>query len=57
MGQARCVTLILEAQFDFAADTSMPAAAQVTVATAERLYNKGVAQKILSAFKDRGILP
>lgn len=57
LGNEVADTIILEAQFDFASDTSMPAAAQVTVATAERLYNKGVAQRVLSAFKDRGILP
>jgi len=57
LGHVVADTLILEAQFDFAADSTMPAAAQVTVATAERLYGKGVAQKVNAAFKDRGILP
>jgi hypothetical protein len=57
LGHEVADTLILEAQFDFASDSTMPAAAQVTVATAERLYGKGVAQKVNAAFKDRGILP
>ena len=57
LDDAEADTLILEAQFDFAADTTMPAAAQVTVATAERLYGKGVANIVRGAFQDRGILP
>ena len=50
LGHEVADALILEAQFDFAPDSSMPAAAQVTVATAERLYGKGVAQKVEAAF-------
>jgi hypothetical protein len=57
LDDATADTLILEAQFDFAADTTMPAAAHVTVATAERLYGKGVANIVRGAFRDRGILP
>jgi zinc metalloprotease ZmpB len=57
LDDAKADTLVLEAQFDFAPDTTMPAAAQVTVATAERLYGKGVANIVRSAFRDRGILP
>jgi Zn-dependent metalloprotease len=56
LGNVKADTLILEAQFDFAADTSMPDAALATVAAAERLYGKGVANQVSSAFQDRGIL-
>jgi Zn-dependent metalloprotease len=50
-------TLILEAQFDFAPATSMPAAAQVTVDTARELYGDAAADAVRTAFQDRGILP
>ncbi|UCC89165.1 MAG: M36 family metallopeptidase, partial [Anaerolineales bacterium] len=56
LGHVVADTLILEAQFDFAADTSMPAAAEATVAAAERLYGKRVARIVRSAFEARGIL-
>jgi hypothetical protein len=49
-------TIILEAQFDFAADTSMPDAAEATVAAAQRLYGTAVADIVHQAFEDRGIL-
>ena len=50
-------TIILEAQFSFAPDTSMPAAAQATVNTAEIIYGKATAKTVKSAFQARGILP
>ncbi|MFN2525298.1 MAG: M36 family metallopeptidase [Actinomycetota bacterium] len=56
LGATTADTIILEAQFDFAPDTTMPAAAEGTVATAERLYNRGVAHQVRTAFEDRGIL-
>jgi len=56
LGNVRADTLILEAQFDFAPDTSMPAAANATVAAAERLYGKNVAKIVRAAFQTRGIL-
>jgi len=56
LGHVVADTLILEAQFDFAADTSMADAAKVTMATAERLYGKRVAKVVETAFKARGIL-
>ncbi len=56
VGNVVADTLILEAQFDFAADTTMPDAALTTVATAERLYHKGVARIVRAAFEARGIL-
>jgi hypothetical protein len=57
LGHVRADTLILEAQFDFAPDTTMPAAAEATVAAARRLYGNGVANAVRGAFVDRGILP
>jgi hypothetical protein len=57
LGNVKADTLILEAQFDFAPDTTMPAAAQATVAAAERLYGKGAAKDVRAAFEARGILP
>src|SRR5689334_718084 len=56
LGNVRADTLILEAQFDFTPDTSMPSAATVTVNTAERLYGKSVAKTVQAAFHARGIL-
>jgi hypothetical protein len=50
-------TIILDAQFSFAPDTSMPAAAQATVDTALKLYGQSVANTVLAAFQARGILP
>jgi len=57
LGHVVADTIILEAQFDFASDTTMPAAAQVTVATAESLYGPSVANQVRAAFQARGILP
>jgi hypothetical protein len=56
LGNVQADTLILEAQFAFAPDTSMPAAAHATVAAAQRLYGSGVATKVRKAFQARGIL-
>jgi hypothetical protein len=56
VGSRTADTLILEAQFDFAPDTSMPAAAQDTVNAAQRLYGSNVATKVRAAFKARGLL-
>jgi hypothetical protein len=49
-------TIILEAQFDFAPDTTMPAAPEATVATAQRMYGKRAADIVRAAFEARGIL-
>jgi zinc metalloprotease ZmpB len=57
LGHVVADTLILEAQFDFAADTTMPAAAEATVAAAQRLYGGATANAVRSAFEARGILP
>jgi zinc metalloprotease ZmpB len=48
--------IILEAQFDFAPDTTMPAAAEATVAAALQLYGAAAATVVQAAFHDRGIL-
>jgi zinc metalloprotease ZmpB len=56
LGNVRADTIILEAQFSFAPDTTMPAAAEVTVATARALYGNGVANAVQAAFEDRDIL-
>jgi hypothetical protein len=56
LGHETADTIILYAQFSFAADTSMPAAAQATVNAAETLYNHSVANAVRHAFVDRGIL-
>ena len=57
LGNLTADTIILEAQFDFSPDTDMPAAAQATVAAAQRLFNPGVANQVRQAFQARGILP
>ena len=56
LGHVIADTIILEAQFNFAPDTSMPAAAQATVDTANSLYGSAVADSVRAAFQARGIL-
>lgn len=56
LGHTVADTIILQAQFSFAPDTSMPAAAQATVDAAGALYNPGVANQVRQAFVERGIL-
>jgi zinc metalloprotease ZmpB len=56
LGHVKADTLILEAQFSFAPDTSMPDAARATVAAAQSLYGNGTANSVRGAFEDRGIL-
>jgi len=57
LGHEMADTLILEAQFSFAPDTTMPAAALDTVAAADMLYGNAVAKTVEKAFQSRGILP
>ena len=57
LGNVKADTIILNAQFSFAPDTSMPAAAQATVDAAEQLYGHGKAMVVESIFEARGILP
>ena len=56
LGHVVADTIILDAQFSFAPDTSMPDAAQATVDVAEALYNQATAITVRQAFVDRGIL-
>ena len=56
LGRATADTIILEAQFSFAPDTSFADAALATVAAAERVAGHGAAVKVERAFQDRGIL-
>jgi Zn-dependent metalloprotease len=57
LGNVKADTIILEAQFRFAPDTTFAAAAQHTVDTAQSLYGKAAAKAVLKAFQDREILP
>jgi len=56
LGNMKADTIILEAQFAFAPDTSMRAAAQTTVASAQSLYGNSAAKAVRDAFEARGIL-
>ncbi|MFE9258546.1 M4 family metallopeptidase [Streptomyces sp. NPDC006879] len=47
--------VIVNAQFDFAPDTTFQAAALTTIETAQRMYGKKVADAVRAAFKDRQI--
>jgi hypothetical protein len=55
LGATRADTAIIRAQFSFAADTSMPAAAQVTIATVRALYGAKPAAAATAAFHARGL--
>jgi len=57
LGHVKADTIILGAQFQFAPDTSMPAAAQATVDVAFSFYGQLEANAVLAAFQARGILP
>ncbi|MGC1214555.1 MAG: M36 family metallopeptidase [Micromonospora sp.] len=56
LGDRQATTLIVDAQFDFAPDTSFRDAALATVATAQRLYGTSAATATRTAFQARGIL-
>jgi Zn-dependent metalloprotease len=56
IGRAQADTTILEAQFSFAPNTTMPAAANQIVATAQALYGSTAANACTTAFHNRGIL-
>jgi len=56
VGDRTATTLIIEAQFAFAADTSFRDAALATVAAAKRLYGARVEASVRAAFAARGIL-
>ena len=52
LGAKKADTIIIDAQFGFAADTSMRAAAAQTIATARRF---GAAAQVRAAFQARGL--
>ena len=56
LGDTKATTLIVEAQFAFAPDTSFRDAAVTTVAAAQRLYGTQSARAVGAAFAERGIL-
>lgn len=56
LGRDRSATIVLEAQFSYAPNTSFRAAAQTTVDTARRLYGDAAATTCSNAFQARGIL-
>jgi hypothetical protein len=56
LGRDTADAIILEGQFAFAPDTSMPEAALDTVAAARALYGRRTAGVVRGAFEDRGIL-
>ena len=56
LGHVTADTLILDAQFSFAPDTTMPDAASATVAAAQSLYGNATAAIVQAAFVARGIL-
>jgi Zn-dependent metalloprotease len=56
LGRVSANRIILEAQFSFAPDVSMPAAAQATVTAARDLYGPQAELAARTAFQNRGIL-
>ena len=56
LGDVKATTVIVDAQFAFAKDTSFHAAAHATVASAQRLYGTSAARQVTNAFEARGIL-
>jgi hypothetical protein len=56
LGDVQASTLIVDAQFDFATDTSFHDAAVATVAAAQNLYGSAAASTVQSAFTARGLL-
>jgi hypothetical protein len=55
LGARTADRIIVNAQFDFAPDTSFSAAAQATVATAQKMYGADAAAAVRTAFAARGI--
>ncbi|MCU1593207.1 MAG: Bacillolysin [Frankiales bacterium] len=55
LGPTKADTAIIRAQFSFAVDTTMPAAAQVTIATVKALYGSQAAPSAKAAFHARGL--
>jgi hypothetical protein len=57
LGAYKADRIIINAQFQFAANTSFQAAAGTTVRTATSMYGSSAAQTVTSAFRARGIEP
>jgi Zn-dependent metalloprotease len=55
LGARTADRIIINAQFDFAPDTSFGDAADATVATAQEMYGNKAATTVRKAFTDRGI--
>jgi hypothetical protein len=55
LGARTADRIIINAQFDFAPDTSFAAAADKTIAAAQRMYGTSAATAVRKAFTDRGI--
>ena len=55
MALATADRIIINAQFDFAPDTSFGDAADATVTTAQEMYGGAAAATVRKAFTDRGI--
>ena len=55
LGATRADTAIVKAQFGFAVDTTMPAAAATTIATVRALYGASAASAATAAFHARGL--
>ncbi len=55
LGASTADRIIIEAQFDFAPDTSFTDAALATIATAQELAGNAAANTVRDAFQDRGI--
>ncbi len=55
LGARTADRIIINAQFDFAPDTSFGDAADATVATAQEMYGAAAAATVRKAFTDRGI--
>jgi Zn-dependent metalloprotease len=56
LGRNKSATLILESQFSYRPDTTMAAAANVTVSTARTLFGARDARAVSAAFHARGII-
>jgi len=56
LGRRAANRVILEAQFSFTPEVTMPEAGQLTVTAARALYGAGAAAKTRAAFQQRGIL-
>jgi hypothetical protein len=55
LGATKADTAVIRAQFSFAPDTTMPAAAQTTLATVRSLYGNAAASAATAAFHARGL--